>query len=80
MIVKSALTIYNTRIEELKIFWYSKKRTQNILYPTFNGNNPASYEQKINSKLSKTLNTVSGSSLQYHGNPKNWPVHKKQLF
>ena len=48
--------------------------------PSFTGNIPASNEQRSNSKFSEALKTVSSPSFQYHGNPKNWPVHKKKLL
>ena len=48
--------------------------------PSFTGNIQASNEQKSNSKFSEALKTVSSPSFQYHGNPKNWPVHKKKLL
>ena len=58
----------------------TQSSAQKILPPSFSGNIHASNEQKSNSKFSEALKTVSSPSFQYHGNPKNWPVHKKKLL
>ena len=46
--------------------------------PLSTGNNITNYEAKSNSKFSEALKTLSSPSFQNHGNPKNWPVHKKK--
>ena len=45
------------------------------------GANPATeHEEKNSPKFSEALKTVSSPSFQYHGNPRDWPVHKKKLL
>ena len=74
--VATALTNCNNKIEEIN----KKLDTQNSakLPPSFTGNIPVGNENK--NKFSEALKTVSSPSFQYHGNPKNWPVHKKKLL
>ena len=66
------------KIEEINKKLDTQSSAQKILPPSFTGNNPASNEQKNNPKFSEALKTVSSPYFQYHGNPKNWPVHKKK--
>ena len=78
--VATALTNCNNKIEEMNKKIDTQSSAQKILPPSFSGNIHASNEQKSNSKFSEALKTVSSPSFQYHGNPKNWPVHKKKLL
>ena len=56
--VTSELTNCNNEIEGLNNKLDTQRSTQNILPPSFTGNNPASYEYKNNSKFSEALKTL----------------------
>ena len=78
--VISALTNCKNKIEEINKKLDSQSSAQTILPPSFTGNIPAANQQTNNAKFSEALKTVSRPSFQYHGNLKNWPVHKNKLF
>ena len=77
--VRSALTTFNTKIEDLKIKSDNQRRAQKILPPLFAGKHPAGYEPKNNSKFSEALKSLSSQSFQYHGNLRNLQLHNKKL-
>ena len=79
--IASALNNCNTKIEELHQKVNTQRSASGIKTSSFTGANPATqHEQKNSPKFSEALKTVSSPSFQYHGNPRDWPVHKKKLL
>ena len=79
--IASALNNCNSKIEELHQKVNTQRSASGITTASLTGTNPAApHEQKNSSKFSEALKTVSSPSFQYHGNPRDWPVHKKKLL
>ena len=79
--IASAFNNCNSRIEEVIQCAKTQRSASGITTALVVGANPASQnEQKNSPKFSEALQTICSPSFQYHGNPRDWPGHKKKLL